>query len=425
MKKNSILYQTYTKILLAELRPAMGCTEPISIAYAAAKCRDLLGCKPERCILEVSSSIIKNAKSVTVPNTSGLKGIAAAVAAGIVGGNAEAELQVIAEMGQAQIEQIEPYLSNTPVEIRRAQNGIVFYIDMQVWGQGHTARLIIADHHTNIVHVEKDGDILFDKAEDATQKGVDADKTSLTIAGIWDYVQSVDLSDISPALTRQIEYNSALSKEGLTHSWGAEIGRILQKESNGNVRMLAQAAAAAGSDARMNGCELPAVILSGSGNQGITATMPVLVYAQHLASTQEQLFRALVLADLVTIHQKEGIGSVSAFCGAVCAGIGAGCGIAYLQGADYKAICHTIVNALAILSGMICDGAKSSCAAKISSAVDAGIMGYTMYVHGKQFYDGEGIVKKGVENSINNVCTIARDGMRETNDCILDVMLKT
>lgn len=425
MKKNSILYQTYTKILLAELRPAMGCTEPISIAYAAAKCRDLLGCKPERCILEVSSSIIKNAKSVTVPNTSGLKGIAAAVAAGIVGGNAEAELQVIAEMGQAQIEQIEPYLSNTPVEIRRAQNGIVFYIDMQVWGQGHTARLIIADHHTNIVHVEKDGDILFDKTEDATQKGVDADKTSLTIAGIWDYVQSVDLSDISPALTRQIEYNSALSKEGLTHSWGAEIGRILQKESNGNVRMLAQAAAAAGSDARMNGCELPAVILSGSGNQGITATMPVLVYAQHLASTQEQLFRALVLADLVTIHQKEGIGSVSAFCGAVCAGIGAGCGIAYLQGADYKAICHTIVNALAILSGMICDGAKSSCAAKISSAVDAGIMGYTMYVHGKQFYDGEGIVKKGVENSINNVCTIARDGMRETNDCILDVMLKT
>lgn len=425
MKKNSILYQTYTKILLAELRPAMGCTEPISIAYAAAKCRDLLGCKPERCILEVSSSIIKNAKSVTVPNTGGLKGIAAAVAAGIVGGNAEAELQVIAEMGQAQIEQIGPYLSNTPVETRRAQNGIVFYIDMQVWGQGHTARLIIADHHTNIVHVEKDGDILFDKMEDATQKGVDADKTSLTIAGIWDYVQSVDLSDIAPTITRQIEYNSALSKEGLTHSWGAEIGRILQKESNGNVRMLAQAAAAAGSDARMNGCELPAVILSGSGNQGITATMPVLVYAQHLASTQEQLFRALVLADLVTIHQKEGIGSVSAFCGAVCAGIGAGCGIAYLQGADYKAICHTIVNALAILSGMICDGAKSSCAAKISSAVDAGIMGYTMYVHGKQFYDGEGIVKKGVENSINNVCTIARDGMRETNDCILDVMLKT
>ena len=424
MERNSVLYQQYTEILRDELVPAMGCTEPISIAYAAAKCRALLGCEPERCVLEVSSSIIKNVKSVIVPNTGGRKGIETAVAAGIVGGDETAQLQVLAHMQPAQIDRIEDYLKATPILVKHAQNGIMFYIDITVWGKGHTARLAISHHHTNIIRIEKDGCVLLDKTEDASAQSVSADRSVLSVEGIWDYVNSVALEDVSDAISRQIDYNSALAKEGLTNRWGAQIGRITQQQSNGDVRMLARAAAAAGSDARMNGCELPAVILSGSGNQGITATMPVLVYAEHLGSTHEQLYRALVLSDLVTIHQKTGIGSVSAFCGAVCAGVGAGCGIAYLQGADYDVICHTIVNALAILSGMLCDGAKSSCAAKISAAVDAGIMGYTMYASGQQFYGGDGIVKKGVERSISSVCTVARDGMRETNDLILEVMLQ-
>ena len=376
MERNSVLYQQYTEILREELVPAMGCTEPISIAYAAAKCRALLGCEPERCVLEVSSSIIKNVKSVIVPNTGGRKGIETAVAAGIVGGDETAQLQVLAHMQPAQIDRIEDYLKATPILVKHAQNGIMFYIDITVWGKGHTARLAISHHHTNIIRIEKDGCVLLDKTEDASAQSVSADRSVLSVEGIWDYVNSVALEDVSDAISRQIDYNSALAKEGLTNRWGAQIGRITQQQSNGDVRMLAQ------------------------------------------------LYRALVLSDLVTIHQKTGIGSVSAFCGAVCAGVGAGCGIAYLQGADYDVICHAIVNALAILSGMLCDGAKSSCAAKISAAVDAGIMGYTMYASGQQFYGGDGIVKKGVERSISSVCTVARDGMRETNDLILEVMLQ-
>ena len=303
MERNSVLYQQYTGILREELVPAMGCTEPISIAYAAAKCRALLGCEPERCVLEVSSSIIKNVKSVIVPNTGGRKGIETAVAAGIVGGDETAQLQVLAHMQPAQIDRIEDYLKATPSLVTHAQNGIMFYIDITVWGKGHTARLAISHHHTNIIRIEKDGCVLLDKTEDASAQNTSADRSVLSVEGIWDYVNSVALEDVSDAISRQIEYNSALAKEGLTNRWGAQIGRITQQQSNGDVRMLARAAAAAGSDARMNGCELPAVILSGSGNQGITATMPVLVYAEHLGSTHEQLYRALVLSDLVTIHQ--------------------------------------------------------------------------------------------------------------------------
>ena len=424
MERNSVQYQQYTKILQEELIPAMGCTEPIAIAYAAAKCRALLGCCPERCVMWVSGSIIKNVKSVIVPNTGGQKGLETAIAAGIVGGDADAELQVLANIRPEQLAKIEQYRKNTPIEIRHAQNGIMFYIDITCYGAGHSVRVVIAQNHTNIIRIEKDGEALFEKAEQENAQERAVERSMLSIEGIWNYVQSVHLADVAPLIERQIAYNSALSKEGLTNSWGAEIGKILQRNSGGDVRMLARAAAAAGSDARMSGCELPAIILSGSGNQGITATMPVLVYAEQLHSTKEQIYRALVLSDLVTIHQKTGIGSVSAFCGAVCAGVGAGCGIAYLQGADYDAICHTVVNALAIVSGMLCDGAKSSCAAKISAAVDAGIMGYMMYDCGQQFYGGDGLVKKGVENSINSVCEVAREGMRETNERILKVMLE-
>ncbi|MEG1525406.1 MAG: L-serine ammonia-lyase, iron-sulfur-dependent, subunit alpha [Clostridia bacterium] len=423
MERNSALYQQYTNILREELVPAMGCTEPIAIAYAAAKCRALLSCMPERLTLRVSGSIIKNVKSVIVPNTGGRKGMEVAVAAGTVAGDEDAKLQVLANIQPEQHRQMERFLADVPIEIKPSCNGIQFYIDLMAFGKGHCSRVVIAYHHTNIVRIEMDGNVLLDLPEQSSE-GYGTDRSVLTVAGICDYARTLAPEDVEPMIGRQIACNSALSQEGLSNPWGAQIGRILKRDSGGDVRFEARAAAAAGSDARMNGCELPAIILSGSGNQGLTATMPILVYGEHLHSTKEQILRALVLSDLITVHQKTGIGSVSAFCGAVCAGAGAGCGIALLQGADDDVICHTLVNTLAILSGMICDGAKSSCAAKISAAVDAGILGYSMYMHGQQFYGGDGIVKKGVEASINSVCEVAREGMRETNERILEVMLQ-
>ena len=426
MKKTDPLYAQYVSILKEELVPAMGCTEPIAIAYASAVCRETLGSMPEEVSLCVSSCIIKNCKSVVVPNTNGRRGMEAAVAIGTVAGDASAKMQVIANPGPDSEERIASFLSSVSVDIQQADNGLLFFIGVYMKNASSSASVTIENFHTNITEIRRNGMALFSGSSscETAKTEVHTDRSVLTIDGIWDFVQSVDLADVQDVIRRQISFNSALSEEGFRNPWGAQIGRILLEESNGDIRMKARAAAAAGSDARMSGCELPAIILSGSGNQGITATMPVLVYAEHLKSSEDQIIRALILSDLVTVHQKEGIGSVSAFCGATCAGIGAGSGIAYLNGGDKDTICHTIVNALAIVSGMICDGAKPSCAAKISAAVDAGMLGYCMYTHGQQFYGGDGIVKKGVENSINSMCEIAREGMRETNERILGIMMK-
>lgn len=417
------LFGEYTAILKEELIPAMGCTEPIAIAYAAAKCRQLLGERPESCCMEVSGSIIKNVQSVIVPNTGGRKGLHVALAAGMAVGNPDVELQVLAGVTPEMLPEIDRFLDEVPMNIQPSQNGIMFYIDVTGKSGAHTARVCISNFHTNITHLELDGKVLLtqQKHEDGSSN---TDHDLLRVEQIWDYTNTVEIGEIEDVIARQIAFNSAISKAGMENDWGAQIGKILDLESNGDIRMRARAMAAAGSDARMSGCELPAIILSGSGNQGITATMPVLVFSESLKSTKEQLYRALILADLITIHLKTGIGSISAFCGATFAGIGAGCGIAYLRGGDYQAICHTIVNALAILSGMICDGAKPSCAAKIAMAVDAGILGFDMYNNGQQFYGGDGVIKKGVENSIRSVCKVAREGMRETNERILEVMLE-
>lgn len=417
------LFREYTAILKEELIPAMGCTEPIAIAYAAAKCRQLLGQRPVSCCMEVSGSIIKNVQSVIVPNTGGRKGLHVALAAGMAVGNPDVELQVLADVKHEMLPEIDRFLEEVPMDILPSQNGIMFYIDVTGKTEEHTARVCISHFHTNITYMELDGKVLFtqQKQDDGSLK---TNRDLLCVEHIWDFANAVEIEETEAIIARQIAFNSALSKAGMQNDWGAQIGKILDQESNGDIRMRARAMAAAGSDARMSGCELPAIILSGSGNQGVTATMPVLVYAEDLKSTKEQLYRALILADLITIHLKTGIGSISAFCGATFAGIGAGCGIAYLRGGDYETICHTIVNALAILSGMICDGAKPSCAAKIAMAVDAGILGYDMYNNGQQFYGGDGVIKKGVENSIRSVCKVAREGMRETNERILEVMLE-
>ena len=436
MERTDERYGHYVAILEEELIAAMGCTEPIAIALAAARARELLGEWPSRVEVEASGSIIKNAKSVVVPHTGGLKGIEAAVAAGIVAGRADRGLEVIAEVSQADVAQVVAYLERTPIEVGRAKSELDFDIvvrafakrDAQAAGPDASARsalVRIADHHTNIVREERDGIVLRDVAP-ASEGGADeslTDRSVLSMEGIWDFATTVRIEDVRALLDRQIACNDAIAREGLDGVWGANVGSVMLGAYGGDVKVRACAHAAAASDARMSGCELPVVINSGSGNQGITVSVPLIVYARELGASDERLYRALVLSNLVAIHQKTGIGRLSAFCGAVCAGAAAGAGIAYLDGGGYEEAVHAVVNALSITVGMVCDGAKPSCAGKIAFAVNAGILGYVMYRDGQQFYGGDGIVKKGVENTIDSIARLGRDGMRATNDEIIRIML--
>lgn len=423
MKRTDEKYQAYVQILKEELVPAMGCTEPIALAYAAAKAREVLGCLPDRVCIEASGSIIKNVKSVIVPNTDHLKGIPAAATAGIVAGKPEKELEVIAEVSKEDTRKMKEYLETTPITVEHVDHGITFEIIVTVYHKESYAKVRIANYHTNIVLIEKDGNVLYQiEVEGEKEEGL-TDRSLLNVEDILDFANTVEVEDVKETLDRQIAYNTAISEEGLRGDYGANIGSVLLATYGDDVRTRAKAAAAAGSDARMNGCELPVIINSGSGNQGMTASLPVIEYAKELKSSETELYRALTLSNLVTIHQKTGIGRLSAFCGAVSAGAGAGAGIAYLMGGTFEEIAHTIVNALAIVSGIVCDGAKASCAAKIASAVDAGILGYNMYKQGQQFYDGDGIVIKGVDATIRNVGRLGKDGMKGTNEEIIRIMV--
>ena len=423
MKKDDLLYQQYVNILREELRPAMGCTEPIALAYAGAKARQVLGCIPEKIRLFVSGNIIKNVKSVVVPNTGGLHGLAAAICVGVSVGDADRELEVISRLTDEDRQTLRDYMEQVDLEIQAADSELVFDIDVRLEGQGNTCRLRIVNNHTNIVLIERNGEKLVElPISDSSEEGL-TDKSCLTIEKIVEFADSVDIEDIRDVVERQIKYNMAIAREGMEHRWGANIGKVILRRQGNAIEKKARAYAAAGSDARMSGCDMPVIILSGSGNQGITASVPVAMYAQELRVSDEQLIRAVALSDLVTVHQKAGIGRLSAYCGAISAGVGAGAGITYLYGGKHKEIAHTIVNALAIDSGIICDGAKSSCAAKIASAVEAGLLGMEMYKHGSQFYGGDGIVTKGVENTIRNVGRLARYGMAQTDKEIIDIMI--
>lgn len=423
MKKTDEKYQAYIQILKEELVPAMGCTEPIALAYAGAKAREVLGCVPDKVLVEASGSIIKNVKSVIVPNTNHLKGIPAAVTAGIIAGKAEKELEVIAEVTPDEIEQMITFLKETPITVEHIDQGITFDIVLTLYKEDSYAKVRIANYHTNIVHIEKDGEVIFDiPVEGENEEGL-TDRSLLDMKSIWNFINTVDVVDIKEVIGRQIEYNTAIADEGLRGDYGANIGSVLLSAYGDDVRTRAKARAAAGSDARMNGCELPVIINAGSGNQGMTCSLPVLEYAKELNVTEEKKYRALALSNLTAIHQKTGIGRLSAYCGAVSAGVAAGAGIAYLCGGGYEEVIHTVVNALAIVSGMVCDGAKASCAAKIAASVDAGILGYNMYMNGQQFYAGDGIVTKGVEATIQNIGRLGKEGMRETNEEIIKMMI--
>lgn len=423
MQKTDEKYGAYVQILKEELVPAMGCTEPIALAYAAAKAREVLGKTPDRIEIEASGSIIKNVKSVIVPNTDHLKGIPAAAAAGIVAGKAEKELEVISSVAPEECVKMKEFLAQVPIEVKHVDNGLTFEIGITVFSGESYAKVRIVNYHTNIVLVEKNGEKLLEvKVDGENEEGL-TDRSLLDMESIWDFVNTVDIADVHEVLSRQIRYNTAISEEGLRGDYGANIGSVLLDMEGDNIRTRAKAKAAAGSDARMNGCELPVIINSGSGNQGMTCSLPVIEYAKEFGASEEKLYRALTLSNLVAIHQKTGIGRLSAYCGAVCAGAAAGTGIAYLCDGGYAEIIHTVVNALAITSGIVCDGAKASCAAKIAAAVDAGILGYNMYIRGQQFRAGDGIVTKGADETIRNVGRLGKNGMKETNDEIIDTMV--
>lgn len=421
MNKEDSLYSIYVQILKEELVMAMGCTEPIAISYACAKATQVLDHLPDRIVVKASGSIIKNVKSVIVPHTNGLKGIEVAAAAGALYGDADAKLEVLSRATREQIEELPEYVQNTNITVQHIEQGHVFDLEIHVYYEQEHASVRIVDTHTNIVQIEKNWQVIFE--DKTTSLELKADHSALIMKQIWDFSQTVDIDDVKEILDRQITCNMAIANEGIHNSYGANIGHVILNMDSDCVKTRAKAYAAAGSDARMNGCELPVVINSGSGNQGITCCVPVVVYAKELDCTQEQLYRALVLSNLTAIYIKTGIGTLSAFCGAVSAGAAAGAGIAYLHNGTYKEIQHTIVNALAILSGTICDGAKASCAAKIASSVDAGIVGYYMYKNKQQFYAGDGIVAHSVDETIQNIGTLGSQGMLQTNDKIIEMMI--
>lgn len=423
MRKNNPLYNQFISILNEELVPAMGCTEPICLAYAAAKAKDVLGELPDRVEILASGNIIKNVKSVIVPNTNRMKGIKASVAVGIVAGNAEKVLEVISEVTDEQKEEVLSFLKTTPITVKHIDCKEQLDVTIIVYKDGHSASVRISGFHTNIVLIKKDDTILFESTVSTPGKKL-TDRSILSMERIIDFADSVDIEDVKALLDNQMMCNKAISEEGLNNKWGANIGSLLLNMYGNDVKVRAKAWAAAGSDARMNGCELPVIINSGSGNQGMTASLPVMAYAEEYNIDKERLYRALVVSNLTAIHQKTGIGRLSAYCGAVSAGCASACGIAYLLGEDYHTISQTLSNSVAIVSGIICDGAKSSCAAKIAASVDAGLTGYYMSKNECCFEAGDGIVGCDIEDTIKNVGMLGSIGMRETDKEIIEIMTK-
>lgn len=418
------VYQAYCDILKEELRLAMGCTEPIAIAYSASIARSYLTTEPTEILIGLSGNIIKNTKSVVVPATDGMHGIAAAVAAGTVANRPEFVLEVLSALTEKDVPKMKALIEECPITVRELDTTHIFEILIQMKNQSEEVKVRLLDRHTNLVYVEKNGEVLVRNEAAEEDGGIKTDRTLLTVENIVNFVDEVNLDDVRELLERQISCNMAIAEEGMKKTYGACIGKVIYKNGDCSLADKARAFAAAGSDARMNGCELPVCIISGSGNQGMTASIPIVIYARELGKSEEEMLRAVLLSDLITTHLKTGIGCLSAYCGAISAGCGAGAGICYLQGGGFKEVAHTIVNSLAILSGTICDGAKSSCAAKIAMAVESGILGYEMYKNGQQFYGGDGIITKGVENTIANVGQLAREGMSGTDKEIIKIMLE-
>lgn len=416
------LTKAYLSILEEELKPAVGCTEPLALAYAAALMRKQLGAEPEWIKAGVSGNIIKNVKSVTVPNTAGLRGIPAAIAVGVVSGDPDAELEVIAHVPEGTPERCRKFLENTRIDVSCLDTK--HQLDILIEGRHgeESARVRVTSGHTNVVYLEKNGEVLLDRFTDKWEETYCSDRSVLNIRGIVDFAETTDLEILKPIFEPQMTMNMAIADEGMKNRYGSNIGKIMQKLDD-SAAGEAAAYAAAGSDARMSGCGMPVVILSGSGNQGLTASVSVVRYGRSISCREEQIYRALAISSLITIHLKTGIGKLSAYCGAISAGCGAGAGIAYLRGADAEQIALTVSNALGILSGTICDGAKPSCASKIAMAVRAGILAYEMVLDDSSFLPGDGIIGANAEDTVVNAGIVGREGMRTTDRVILNIML--
>lgn len=425
---NQSIYKHYTAILNTELITALGCTEPIAIAYAGAKVREVLGVMPKRCSIACSGNIIKNVKGVTVPNSGGMKGIDTAAVLGITGGRAEKILAVLEDITPTQIEEAKRLTAAGFCQCELAEGVENLYLMITAWSGSDEAQVEIRHFHSNITKITKNGKILFDSSQSkpdcSGEISVFPDKSLLNVKDILEYAESVNLEDIYPVLSHQIACNTAISEEGLKNPWGVQVGRtLLDAFGSEHVAVRAKAAAAAGSDARMSGCPLPVVINSGSGNQGMTVSLPVIEYAKEYHISEERLIRALAVSNLVALHQKKYIGSLSAYCGAVSAACGAGAGIAWMLGAGYSEISMVITNTIAAIGGMVCDGAKPSCAAKIASAVDCAITALHLSRSSLCFQPGEGLVMENVEKTIKSIGRMGREGMRSTDVEILNIML--
>ena len=418
----------FITILEEELVPALGCTEPIAIAYAGAHARALLGALPERICIKSSGNIIKNVKSVTVPNSGNMKGIPAAAAIGIVGGNPGKGLEVLADITDEDIARTKAFLEHVPCKVSLLDTVASLHFIVEVTAGSERASVEIIHQHTNIVHTIKNGkDILYTPFDPASANAALTDRSGLSVKKILEFADTVDLNRVRHLLERQIDYNTRISNEGLKNQYGINAGANIleaaQAENAVTFKIRAQAAAAAGSDARMSGCTLPVVTNSGSGNQGLTASLPVIVFAKERQLSHEQLLRGLLVSNLAAIHQKTRIGRLSAYCGAVSAACGSGAAITYLSGGSYEQVCETITNTLAVVSGIVCDGAKPSCAAKIATAVDAAINAHNLAMKRRVFQAGDGIVKDDIEKTIAGIGSIAADGMRETDKVILHIMV--
>lgn len=414
----------YLTILQEELKKAMGCTEPIAISYLSSTLKKLLDEDVVKVDVYVSGNILKNVKSVVVPNTNGLRGIGAAVAIGVVAGRPELKLECLSKVNTDDIIESKKLLDKKIINVYNKDSNFIFDISITLTGINNIVTGRIVDNHTNIVYLEKNREVLLELPLNEEKVSNLTDRSVLNVSDIYDFASKIEIGEVEKIINEQITCNMAIAKVGLEKDYGANIGKTLLKNFPNDISIKAKAYAAAASDARMSGCELPVVINSGSGNQGITCSIPVIIYANELKVSNEKLIRALVLSNLLTAYIKTGIGRLSAFCGAVAAGCAAGASIAYLYDGDLNMISHTLVNSLAIVSGIICDGAKASCAAKIASSIDAGILGYKLYCDGNEFYSGDGIVTKGVDNTITNIGIIASQGMSETDKEIINLMLK-
>lgn len=416
MKKADSDYRAFLDILKEELIPAGGCTEPIAIAYTAAVARKTLGCRPEHMDVYASGNLIKNAKGVYIPNGGELRGVDAAAILGALGGNADRMLEVLLDLPDGVLDETQALMQQNYCKVHVIQGSEALHLIVNVQADGQTAEVELKNAHTHIVRIEKNGESVFRAEEDGTQDGF-TDHSCLTVEKIVDFANTCDLADIEPTLQKQIDCNMQIAEEGLNNRWGVNVGKLYYE--NGK---LLQAYAAAASDARMSGCNLPVVIVSGSGNQGATASLPVIIYAQKHNIGREQLLRALALSDLIAIHLKSGIGRLSAYCGAVCAATGAGCAMTYLDGGTLEQIDQTITNSIATSSGMVCDGAKPSCAAKIATSLESAIMAHDLAMANRTFQSGEGIVMDNVEQTIDAVGCVASQGMHITDQVILTLM---